>query len=191
MNVSIRSPYRSKGRYFAPFTCSSISYRFNPLPLPKQGEMVCRRSFDVARCVSIRSPYRSQGEIGWSRKHDNRLVQVSIRSPYRSKGRCSMTFPQGLKIQVSIRSPYRSKGRCAAEGYAWRCGQVSIRSPYRSKGRSAFAASILASLWFQSAPLTEARGDARTICVGETLGRFNPLPLPKQGEIPGARFLGR
>ena len=36
---------------------------------------------------------------------------------------------------------------------------------------------------FQSAPLTEARGDKRLRTVEATNYRFNPLPLPKQGEI--------
>ena len=35
---------------------------------------------------------------------------------------------------------------------------------------------------FQSAPLTEARGDPETPPPAGSCIRFNPLPLPKQGE---------
>ena len=42
---------------------------------------------------------------------------------------------------------------------------------------------------FQSAPLTEARGDAAClVAIAEPWG-FNPLPLPKQGEIQGMAVL--
>ena len=40
---------------------------------------------------------------------------------------------------------------------------------------------------FQSAPLTEARGDDSIRRDGRTDSRFNPLPLPKQGEMRGRR----
>ena len=62
--------------------------------------------------------------------------QVSIRSPHRSKGRLKGLRQPELIEEVSIRSPHRSKGRPAATN-----GQCSVKSV------------------FQSAPLTEARGD--------------------------------
>ena len=40
-----------------------------------------------------------------------------------------------------------------------------------------------ANTLFQSAPLTEARGDLRVPWPAHLFQRFNPLPLPKQGEI--------
>ena len=60
---------------------------FNPLPLPKQGEIwySVKASFD---------------------RH-----KVSIRSPYRSKGRFLDPHVITIPLTVSIRSPYRSKGR--------------------------------------------------------------------------------
>ena len=61
---------------------------------------------------------------------------------------------------VSIRSPHRSKGRYHAHIGGDVAFGVSIRSPHRSKGRSVAAAPLPAPPEkFQSAPLTEARGD--------------------------------
>ena len=60
---------------------------------------------------------------------------------------------------------------------------VSIRSPYRSKGRFARKSDEQDDTKFQSAPLTEARGDLRGVCHCKHQCCFNPLPLPKQGEI--------
>ena len=117
--------------------------------------------------------------------------------------------------EVSIRSPHRSKGRQMIMEWVNQCdttGDVSIRSPHRSKGRPlggppAHLARLPDS--FQSAPLTEARGDPcwpgrlhrnaaqvsirsphrskgrRGVVrkdVAAELDRFNPLPSPKQGE---------
>ena len=65
------------------------------------------------------------------------------------------------RIVVSIRSPHRSKGRrlfC----HSWRGDTrypVSIRSPHRSKGRHKAEDQPAFLAVFQSAPLTEARGD--------------------------------
>ena len=47
---------------------------------------------------------------------------------------------------------------------------------------------------FQSAPLTEARGDRPCVAIGPNGNCFNPLPSPKQGETGGTsssvRLLG-
>ena len=161
---------------------------FNPLPLPKQGEIVQVLSASNRRRVSIRSPYRSKGRLDRSTRLPRRGI-VSIRSPYRSKGRCPharhgrqwwLGFnplplpkqgeipPSSTKLpdsDVSIRSPYRSKGRINDRGIHL-SERVSIRSPYRSKGRS------------------PCRLQPRS--SGRHTG-FNPLPLPKQGEISAAR----
>ena len=60
---------------------------------------------------------------------------------------------------VSIRSPHRSKGRLDDDRLAGSELVVSIRSPHRSKGRLDLVEGIATFQWFQSAPLTEARGD--------------------------------
>ena len=60
---------------------------------------------------------------------------------------------------------------------------VSIRSPHRSKGRPSAALALSASTpEFQSAPLTEARGDRYGPISRTFKPSFNPLPSPKQGE---------
>ena len=62
-------------------------------------------------------------------------------------------------------------------------GLFSIRSPHRSKGRPDLAIMRLAENSFQSAPLTEARGDPAVQAIRPYRHRsFNPLPSPKQGE---------
>ena len=156
--VSIRSPHRSKGRLHkqprpalkdkfqsAPLTeargdsTPSAQYgslqSFNPLPSPKQGET-------------------EGGELSQYGMH------VSIRSPHRSKGRLLPARGIGQWPQVSIRSPHRSKGRPGQGVRLCEGVRVSIRSPHRSKGRRSQVEPQGVRRKFQSAPLTEARGDA-------------------------------
>ena len=112
-------------------------------------------------------------------------AMVSIRSPYRSKGRFELgDRARDCSFCVSIRSPYRSKGRSPNRRGSCRAVSVSIRSPYRSKGRFSASYGPFSSTKFQSAPLTEARGDPWPPWFSSRSPRFNPLPLPKQGEIP-------
>ena len=59
---------------------------------------------------------------------------------------------------------------------------VSIRSPHRSKGRPRPVRLYLHLVEFQSAPLTEARGDIPGTTITQRRRCFNPLPSPKQGE---------
>ncbi len=155
--------------------------------------------------VSIRSPHRSKGRLA-RRRRTQGFGLVSIRSPHRSKGRparCSLparlpTFQsaplteargdapiatQALMAQnVSIRSPHRSKGRQSNVVDLLKVILVSIRSPHRSKGRRLPQFAPEAETTFQSAPLTEARGDAGAATRSAPGVRFNPLPSPKQGE---------
>ena len=51
-------------------------------------------------------------------------------------------------------------------------GETQERAYYEGEGEDEF----------QSAPLTEARGDARLVRVRRPFMGFNPLPSPKQGE---------
>ena len=64
IKVSIRSPYRSKGRPTAENLPDHPIHSFNPLPLPKQGETQVAESEQHQIRVSIRSPYRSKGRLG-------------------------------------------------------------------------------------------------------------------------------
>ena len=66
---------------------------------------------------------------------------------------------------VSIRSPHRSKGRLCYCHRAVHVFRVSIRSPHRSKGRQRLKRTRPRRAKFQSAPLTEARGDPELAAV--------------------------
>ena len=130
---------------------------FNPLPSPKQGETQIY-------------------------PHDQHPRPVSIRSPHQSKGRLDQRAGNAVGFGVSIRSPHQSKGRRSTMPLALAFRGVSIRSPHQSKGRQAPRDASFTGPWFQSAPLTKARGDrCKRIHVPSGM-RFNPLPSPKQGE---------
>ena len=60
---------------------------------------------------------------------------------------------------VSIRSPHRSEGRFVHDAENAGADRVSIRSPHRSEGRCEKANRTNPAGMFQSAPLTEVRGD--------------------------------
>ncbi len=90
------------------------------------------------------------------------------------------------EFSVSIRSPYRSKGR--------RFGMSKKKSPEmfqsapltEARGDKVAVSKVLPLVMFQSAPLTEARGDLMPSDLRPFEISFNPLPLPKQGEThPG------
>ena len=59
---------------------------------------------------------------------------------------------------------------------------VSIRSPHKCKGRRSTLAHFGAHVLFQSAPLTNARGDASLQPCLFVCACFNPLPSQMQGE---------
>ena len=84
---------------------------------------------------------------------------------------------------VSIRSPYRSKGRSQPTVTHTPPAQFQSAPLTEARGDSCCSASATWFIRFQSAPLTEARGDADQRTSQAHLGSFNPLPLPKQGEI--------
>ncbi len=54
---------------------------------------------------------------------------------------------------------------------------VSIRSPHRSEGRRCCRRYPSRSAWFQSAPLTEARGDILGVVDVGSLTGFQSAPL--------------
>ena len=93
-----------------------------------------RRGFQSAPLTEARGDV-VQGVAVSIREARLKAMSVSIRSPHRSKGRLEATWPFHADLFVSIRSPHRSKGR-----------RVNHRA-------------IARDIQFQSAPLTEARGD--------------------------------
>ena len=109
---------------------------FNPLPSPKQGEITAPQGVPRFQSAPLTE---ARGDLHPDRCSPPPRLRVSIRSPHRSKGRHQ--DGRGLVLIVSIRSPHRSKGRPRS---------------MRHVARLHFG--------FQSAPLTEARGDA---------GRYN------------------
>ena len=155
--VSIRSPHRSKGRPIMPST-----------------------NFDCCR-VSIRSPHRSKGRHMTPQLVERRIM---FQSAPLTEARGDLPMPGHPVVLgiVSIRSPHRSKGRQRAQTAELLYARVSIRSPHRSKGRQVFPSLVTAKTLFQSAPLTEARGDQVMRSPQTSLLSFNPLPSPKQGE---------
>ena len=154
---------------------------FNPLPSPKQGETDSKRKKKGIKYVSIRSPHRSKGRHclvpGLARVYEFQSAPLT-----EARGDRCRRGDWGHLFAVSIRSPHRSKGR---QPWVTRFAArevVSIRSPHRSKGRRVYEPKAGWVYLFQSAPLTEARGDPYMRVGVCELSSFNPLPSPKQGE---------
>ena len=183
----------------ATVTVESSGSCFNPLPLPKQGEISSRSQ---RSCVSIRShaplpsrcfnplPLPKQGEIGVLRRRQGEMrgesrstIHVSIRSPCRSKGRCIDRPWDRLSEEDRFNPlPLPKQGEIVQEpiarfmqGFFPRCVQhvpimlFQSAPPAEARGDQAFR---------PSAPPAEARG-----AVADGRRCFNPLPLPKQGEM--------
>ena len=133
--------------------------RFNPLPPPKQGEMVITA--------------RIRGN-----------AKVSIRSPRRSKGRCEQRRQRAGHPGVSIRSPRRSKGRSEIQASEQEWDEFQSAPLAEARGDARSRRIPILPLLFQSAPLAEARGDEiPSVYFPSIPPGFNPLPSPKQGEI--------
>ena len=131
--------------------------------------------------VSIRSPHRSKGR---HQQSAGAVIAQMFQSAPLTEARGDRA-PESLRApfnSVSIRSPHRSKGRPATTTQAVFQATVSIRSPHRSKGRQHFVVAPSGHHLFQSAPLTEARGDSGSEVLAMVQTCFNPLPSPKQGE---------
>ena len=180
--VSIRSPHRSKGRHLGDL-------------FVVQGKL-----------VSIRSPHRSKGRLVTTQWTDSAgmfqsapLTEARGDPPSRCgihETDCFNPLPSPKQGETSpvanssflrccfnpLPSPKQGETPCATPSRSFR--YVSIRSPHRSKGRPFRTAALSVSEWFQSAPLTEARGDRSPRARLLSRRSFNPLPSPKQGETP-------
>ena len=130
---------------------------FNPLPSPKQGETDLRCTYRRSRSSFNPLPSPKQGETKTSPKKGNQS-DVSIRSPHQSKGR------PDKKRMIEASGRFQSAPLTKARGDADRSSKLGMLER------------------FQSAPLTKARGDRRPYSQVYTIGGFNPLPSPKQGE---------
>ena len=172
---------------------------FNPLPSPKQGETSYRHHRRHFGDVSIRSPHRSKGRQVESKAKD---VQHEFQSAPLTeargdrKERTPVTVVTGFNPLPSPKQGetlHRARGTHLSarfnplpspkqgETHQWSLSTlrffVSIRSPHRSKGRPTAPAPIALVLMFQSAPLTEARGDATMQSLNEAYHAFQSAPL--------------
>ena len=86
-------------------------------------------------------------------------------------------------INVSIRSPHRSKGRHVIQQWTDSAGMFQSAPLTEARGDCLGECGQRFGSLFQSAPLTEARGDRSHRCWAmRAYSGFNPLPSPKQGE---------
>ena len=116
-------------------------------------------------CVSIRSPHGCKGRSAADTIVDQQDA-VSIRSPHGCKGRYDAPRDCVGCERVSIRSPHGCKGRSERVDFDPESLLVSIRSPHGCKGRCICCFKELLTELFQSAPLTDVRGDR---CLGNRL----------------------
>ena len=180
--VSIRSPHRSKGRpRLGPRPAPGGQFQSAPLTEARGDGPSARRRFRTSCFNPLPSP--KQGETGDPLPVDPLGERGGFNPlPSPKQGETSLRR-SGLPMwRVSIRSPHRSKGRPAGESLAKEEKSVSIRSPHRSKGRQVGSHLLVPCGMFQSAPLTEARGDFVEGVRRVVSTSFNPLPSPKQGE---------
>ena len=157
---------------------------FNPLPLPKQGETLPIVqpivSFDD---VSIRSPHRSKGRPTRSPITSAALTCFNpLPSP--KQGETFLCWGCGFRLTCFNPLPSPKQGETGETVRIQHLDRVSIRSPHRSKGRRGPEILLLCQDEFQSAPLTEARGDSRTIPLYSQATRFQSAPLTEaRGDI--------
>ena len=182
--VSIRSPHRSKGRPRSWCVSRCASRGFNPLPSPKQGETITPQGHRASPRRFNPLPSPKQGETS-SQDHPCLFPIRSFNplpSPKQGETECvCASLPS--TTSVSIRSPHRSKGETIEVARMGEGFPVFQSAPLtEARGDRILSMVVSMSRKFQSAPLTEARGDVpRNSTTPRILG-FNPLPSPKQGE---------
>ena len=211
--VSIRSPCRSKGRLSLESQSEQTFAEFNPLPLPKQGEIVptpacCTRRFTF----QSRSPCRSKGRWmldpcraplwNWFQSAPLAEARGDIqRHPARRSDPAGFNSAPLAEARGDVLDlpAYRDQQQFQSAPLAEARGDSSVQVSTEGRFTS-----------FQSAPLAEARGDLSlsrraTACCQDvsirspcrskgrsetlnfqtrTVSCFNPLPLPKQGGDP-------
>ena len=99
---------------------------------------------------------------------------------------CSLTSRPGL---VSIRSPYRSKGRPGRAGTRPRRDEFQSAPLTEARGDTSYQSDLIPFSVFQSAPLTEARGDGASAVMRCAWPRFQSAPLTEaRGDVcPAAK----
>ena len=163
MNVSIRSPHRSEGRYgFSLSFCSQAA---------------------VSTHVSIRSPHRSEGRSPCLRRTTCPGSRFQSAPPTGVRGDLQVVGGKRHDNGVSIRSPHRSEGRsdrsqrrCRRRSVFQSAPPTGVRGDLAHMGLNKSAA---ATCGFQSAPPTGVRGDGQPVVLVFFTKGFNPLPPPE------------
>ena len=179
--VSIRSPHRSEGRSVR----DSVARRqrgFQSAPLTEargdRGLQILK--FTVYGFNPLPSPKR--GEMSSARRSRHRFNRFNpLPSPKRGEiPPRRLTRGDGL---VSIRSPHRSEGRSRPKSRKFAPATFQSAPLTEARGDAHADCNAARNIRFQSAPLTEARGDLVIAVAFHLLVGFNPLPSPKRGEI--------
>ncbi len=176
---------------------------FNPLPSPKQGETpfqaqaarelnqfqsapLTEARGDFLRLLSGKNLPQFQSAPLTEARGDRRIC--SIRSgpswtsfnplPSPKQGETKL-LPLGRSDwRVSIRSPHRSKGRLHPRHRSGRACAKFQSAPLTEARGDSTAFRILCLIWkFQSAPLTEARGDMYAAPMSSPWAQFQSAPL--------------
>ena len=130
--------------------------------------------------VSIRSPHRSEGRQ--TGKYFSIDVTAFQSAPLTEARGDTIPGKPGNADRSFNPLPSSKRGETYSRLASWHGIRVSIRSPHRSEGRLNACFRNETGTWFQSAPLTEARGDRARVEKQRFLPGFNPLPSPKRGE---------
>ena len=155
--VSIRSPHKSKGRLYLLSEIVQVDRGFNPLPSQKQGETPSGTLICPAPCVSIRSPHKSKGRL---LTQGPKCIEGKFQSAPLTKARGDRRLPAHPHPVCRFNPlPSQKQGETIAAAWIVSTETVSIRSPHKSKGR----------------PSRRGRLRGWWMC-------FNPLPSQKQGE---------
>ena len=163
-------------------TASCSNHKFQSAPLTEaRGDRQHRASGLRAFGVSIRSPHRSKGRRNPISKMDEPAwFQSAPLTEARGDGAQLATGrkPDGFN---PLPSPKQGETPRSAASRTHGAGFNPLPSPKQGEtyGRDTHG---LALALFQSAPLTEARGDFYSEPAAPSLRSFNPLPSPKQGE---------
>ena len=160
---------------------------FNPLPSQKQGETCCIYNTHNTRKSFNPLPSQKQGETPPAAGHGDPTPRFNP-LPSQKQGETALLKRLQRRDDVSIRSPHRSKGRPSC-CWTWRSHAAFQSAPLtEARGDHAWILSHRRALRFQSAPLTEARGDADRATAKKIDGSFQSAPLT---EARGDRLLIR
>ena len=166
-HVSIRSPHRSEGRCSLLGLTGLDSVVSIRSPHRSEGRCSIPPGAGIGGKVSIRSPHRSEGRSRTSTLRDPGRSFNPLPSP-KSEGRLFQCAPL---TDISIRSPHRSEGRSSRRT---RSCFNPLPSPKRGEMRPG-AQITGCGVSFQSAPLTEARGDAGCCNQQNNKGLHRPM----------------